>query len=131
MSYRVSHHSTSDDSSAYRSMEEVDSIKKDDSPIMRLRGYLDSRSLWSDEQEEKYKSSIKKMVIKEFNLAEKESKPELSSMFEDVFAGGAELERPLREQKEELQRLVRKYGSTTAWKKRLEKFEGGQERFLA
>lgn len=128
MSYRVSHHSTSDDSSAYRSPDEVDSIKKNDSPITRLRAYLESRSLWTEEMEEKFKSTIKKEIMKEFNAAEKEKKPELDSMFSDVFA---EVERPLREQREELRRLVRKYGETDDWKKKLDRFDGGKERFLS
>lgn len=58
-------------------------------------------------------------------------------MFGGVFADTGEgegeeegLERPLREQKVELQRLVRKWGGSKLWKKELEKFEGGREGFL-
>lgn len=63
----------------------------------------------------------------EFNKAEREKKPPLSEMFGDVWEGE---ERPIREQREELKRLVRIYGETEGWKKELSKFEGGKEAFV-
>jgi hypothetical protein len=36
LTYRVGHHSTSDDSSAYRSLSAVESVKKLDSPLHRI-----------------------------------------------------------------------------------------------
>jgi 2-oxoisovalerate dehydrogenase E1 component alpha subunit len=131
--YRVSHHSTSDDSSAYRSTDEVNQ-KKLDSPIFRLRKYLESLSppLWSTEKDNEVKDSNKKAILKEFSKAEKEKKPRLEELFGDVFApregeAAAEgvLERPQREQKAELKRLIERWGESKAWKKELEKFEGG------
>ena len=65
----------------------------------------------------------------EFNKAEKHKKPPLKSMFGDVY-GGEELERPIREQRDELKRLVGKWGESKVWKKELEKFDGGKEGFL-
>lgn len=67
--------------------------------------------------------------MKEFSKSEKEKKPALDNMWGDVY-GGDELERPIREQRAELQRLVGKWGESTAWKKELEKFAGGKEAFL-
>ena len=67
--------------------------------------------------------------MSEFNRAEKEAKPPLESMFGDVY-GGKELERPIREQRDELKRLIEKWGESGAWKKELEKFDGGKEAFL-
>ncbi|KAK4052229.1 hypothetical protein OIO90_004451 [Microbotryomycetes sp. JL221] len=130
MSYRVGHHSTSDDSSAYRSAAAVDNIKKLDSPIMRLRRYLEqgrSKPLWSDEQEQETQKQHRQQILSEFSKAEKAKKPALVEMFKDVFAGGEELERPLREQKQELKRLIQKWGtSADSWRKDLEKFKGGK-----
>jgi 2-oxoisovalerate dehydrogenase E1 component alpha subunit len=130
MSYRVGHHSTSDDSSAYRSPSAVASIQKNDSPLTRLRLYLESFSppLWSQELEDATKSEYKKEIMLEFNRAEKEKRPPLSEMFGDVWANE---ERPIREQREELKRLVRTWGEASeSWKKELSKFDGGRDEFL-
>jgi len=67
----------------------------------------------------------------------------LEAMFGDVFApipeqveqergmgGKGGLERPQREQKEELRRLVEKWGETDGWKKELDKFDGGRDAVL-
>ncbi|GAA5975068.1 hypothetical protein JCM11641_000018 [Rhodosporidiobolus odoratus] len=143
MSYRVSHHSTSDDSSAYRSTDDVNRMKLD-SAGGRLRKYLEGLvvgegegavPLWSVEKENQIKDQSKKAILKEFGKAEKEKKPKLEEMFGDVFARRlgheeGELERPQREQKEELRRLVEKWGGTEGWKKELDKFEGGREAVL-
>jgi 2-oxoisovalerate dehydrogenase E1 component alpha subunit len=64
--------------------------------------------------------------MREFSKAEKEKKPALDHMWGDVY-GGSELERPIREQRSELKRLIMKYGETKGWKKQLEVFEGGKE----
>merc|ERR1712127_614178 len=40
MTYRLGHHSTSDDSTAYRSVDEMNSWEKDDNPILRFQSYL-------------------------------------------------------------------------------------------
>ncbi|GAA5964636.1 hypothetical protein JCM21900_005002, partial [Sporobolomyces salmonicolor] len=140
MTYRVGHHSTSDDSSAYRSLDAVDSIKKLDSPLFRLRRYLESLSppLWSSAVDDTTKSTHRHAILREFQKAEKERKPPLEAMFADVFARVDEgeagdrtgLERPQREQREELRRLVEKWGDTEAWKRELEKFQGGREAVL-
>ncbi|KAL7270195.1 hypothetical protein RUND412_007102 [Rhizina undulata] len=59
MSYRVSHHSTSDDSSAYRAKMEVEDT------VLRAR--------------------LRKEILHSFGKAEKEKKPPIGSMFMDVF----------------------------------------------
>jgi 2-oxoisovalerate dehydrogenase E1 component alpha subunit len=120
--------SSSDDSSAYRSAAAVESVKKLDSPLFRLRKYLESQPepLWSNTKEDVTKATQRKEILAAFQKAENAKKPTLDSMWEDTFA---ELERPQREQRDELRRLVKKWGPS-AWKKDLEKFEGGAEAFL-
>lgn len=120
---------SSDDSSAYRSLATVDNIKKSDSPLVRLRSYLENLSppLWSNELEESTKASFKKQIMTEFNKAEREKKPPLKEMFGGVWDGE---ERPIREQRAELQRLVSTWGETATWKKELSKFDGGKEAFV-
>lgn len=71
MTYRISHHSTSDDSFAYRSKREVEDWKRKDNPIVRMRKWMENKGWWSDEKEAELKSSVKKRVLKEFSKAEK------------------------------------------------------------
>lgn len=85
MSYRISHHSTSDDSFAYRARVEVEDWKRRDNPITRLRKYLEKRELWDEEKEKDARASIRKEVLKAFAEAEKEKKPPLRTIFEGVY----------------------------------------------
>jgi 2-oxoisovalerate dehydrogenase E1 component alpha subunit len=83
MSYRISHHSTSDDSFAYRARVEVEDWKRRDNPITRLRKYLEKKGLWDEDKEKDARARLRKDVLQAFNDAEKEKKPPLRSMFED------------------------------------------------
>ena len=64
MTYRIGHHSTSDDSSAYRSVDEVRYWDQKDHPITRYANYLLNRGLWSEEKEKEWKQSSRKQVRK-------------------------------------------------------------------
>ncbi|KZW03819.1 branched-chain alpha-keto acid dehydrogenase E1-alpha subunit [Exidia glandulosa HHB12029] len=128
MTYRVGHHSTSDDSFAYRSRAEVEDRKKIDNPHIRLRLYLQSKGWWTAEEEEELKSRLKKEVLTAFKRAEKLKRFPLETMFGDIYAG----EEPwnIKEQKEELARLLKKYGNTwEPWKNELQKFENNGKEF--
>jgi 2-oxoisovalerate dehydrogenase E1 component alpha subunit len=85
MAYRVGHHSTSDDSFAYRQRVEVEDWKRRDNPITRLRKWLESRSLWSDAQEKDLRTSTRKEVLRAFEDAEKMKKPSIKYAFTDVW----------------------------------------------
>jgi 2-oxoisovalerate dehydrogenase E1 component alpha subunit len=52
MTYREGHHSTSDDSTRYRSAEEVTAWRDHSNPVRRLRRYLERLSWWSQEKED-------------------------------------------------------------------------------
>ncbi|XP_053123066.1 2-oxoisovalerate dehydrogenase subunit alpha, mitochondrial isoform X2 [Hemicordylus capensis] len=60
MTYRIGHHSTSDDSSAYRSVDEVNYWDKQDHPISRLRHYMVGRDWWDEEQEKSWRKKSRK-----------------------------------------------------------------------
>ena len=51
MTYRLGHHSTSDDSTAYRSVDEMNSWDKDDNPIKRFKIYLYKNNILNEEME--------------------------------------------------------------------------------
>ncbi|KAJ3341070.1 hypothetical protein HDU93_005702 [Gonapodya sp. JEL0774] len=106
MTYRVSHHSTSDDSSAYREKKEVEAWKRFDSPMSRFRQYLERKSWWSEDEETGLRERVRRDVLEVFVAAEKLSKPPMAYMFEDVYA---ELTPRLKEQKREINELISRY----------------------
>ncbi|CAG2122083.1 unnamed protein product, partial [Medioppia subpectinata] len=85
MTYRVSHHSTSDDSSVYRSVDEVKKWQKNNHPINRLRKLLEKRDWFSETEEDQYKQEVRKEVLAAVVRAEKVLKPSLKTMFTDVY----------------------------------------------
>jgi Pyruvate/2-oxoglutarate dehydrogenase complex, dehydrogenase (E1) component, eukaryotic type, alpha subunit len=106
MSYRVSHHSTSDDSFAYRARVEVEDWKRRDNPIIRLRKWLENQGIWSEDQEKETRDAMRKAVLKEFGEAENEKKPSLRDAFTDVYE---EITEEQREQMAELKRILETY----------------------
>ncbi|KAI8826437.1 thiamine diphosphate-binding protein [Chytriomyces cf. hyalinus JEL632] len=108
LTYRVGHHSTSDDSSAYRPKKEVSDWMKQDAPINRFRKYIQDQQWWSDEQELALKKQVRAEVLECFAEAEKLKKPAVSNLFTDVYD---ELPWNLVEQKEKLEALMKKYPS--------------------
>lgn len=106
MSYRISHHSTSDDSFAYRARVEVEDWKRRDNPITRLRKYLEKKGIWDEAKEIEVRTNLKKDVLKALSEAEKEKKPPISCMFEDIYQ---EMTPELREQMRDLRRVMEEY----------------------
>ncbi|ODV88809.1 hypothetical protein CANCADRAFT_128782 [Tortispora caseinolytica NRRL Y-17796] len=106
MSYRVSHHSTSDDSFAYRAKTEVEDWKRRDNPIARLRKWMTNQGYWNDALDADTRVELRKEVLKSFSKAEKLKKPAISLLFEDVYA---ELPLNLKEQREELAEILDTY----------------------
>ncbi|GAB1601497.1 2-oxoisovalerate dehydrogenase subunit alpha, mitochondrial-like [Argonauta hians] len=85
MTYRIGHHSTSDDSSAYRSVDEVNYWDKEDHPIARLRAHIVGRGLWDDDKEKSWKRITRKRVLEAFSKAEVRKKCNPETMFDDVY----------------------------------------------
>ncbi|GLA24740.1 hypothetical protein M752DRAFT_235763 [Aspergillus phoenicis ATCC 13157] len=106
MSYRVSHHSTSDDSFAYRARVEVEDWKRRDNPIIRLRKWLENEGHWSEDLERETRDKIRKEVLREFGEAEREKKPPLREAFEGVYD---ELTEEAEAQMKELKRILETY----------------------
>ncbi|EGC32402.1 3-methyl-2-oxobutanoate dehydrogenase [Dictyostelium purpureum] len=85
MTYRVGHHSTSDDSSRYRTVEEINHWKEGKNPITRLRNYMDRKGWWSDAQEKELITEARQTVRDSLVVAEKQFKPSISEIFTDVY----------------------------------------------
>ncbi|XP_078034965.1 branched chain keto acid dehydrogenase E1 subunit alpha [Augochlora pura] len=84
MTYRIGHHSTSDDSSAYRSINEI-TWWKCNLPIARFQSYLGSMNLWCEKREQQSQHAIKESVLRAFTDAEKELKPCWKELFTDIY----------------------------------------------
>jgi 2-oxoisovalerate dehydrogenase E1 component alpha subunit len=106
MAYRVGHHSTSDDSFAYRQRVEVEDWKRRDNPITRLRKWLEGRSLWDEAREKTLRSTLRKEVLTAFERAEKLKKPAIKYAFLDVWG---ELTAEQRDHMHELRDVLRRY----------------------
>lgn len=106
MSYRVSHHSTSDDSFAYRARVEVEEWKRRDNPVSRLRKWMEKKGLWNEERESEARTEIRKQILQELAAAQKEKKPPLRDLFADVYE---EITPEAREQMKELKRMIDTY----------------------
>ncbi|OAL52169.1 hypothetical protein IQ07DRAFT_562430 [Pyrenochaeta sp. DS3sAY3a] len=118
MAYRVGHHSTSDDSFAYRQRVEVEDWKRRDNPITRLRKWLEGRALWDDAAEKELRSATRKEVLRAFETAEKEKKPSIRYAFEGVWEELTEEQRAhVSELRDILTRYPREYD--------VEQYEGG------
>lgn len=120
MSYRVSHHSTSDDSFAYRARVEVEDWKRRDNPIVRLRKYMERKGIWDDDKEKDTRSKLRKEILAAFARAEKEKKPSLRYTWEGVYE---ELTEEQRAQMERMREVVERYPGEYD----LDEFEGGKE----
>lgn len=81
MSYRASHHSTSDDSFAYRSREDVNDWTSRRSAIVLLKKWLEKQGVWNDQLEKDERKEIRLAILREMKIAEAEHKPPLSSIW--------------------------------------------------
>lgn len=106
MSYRVSHHSTSDDSFAYRAKVEVEDWKRRDNPITRLRKWMEGKGIWDASKEKELRADTRKAVLTAYRKAEKEKKPKIGYMMSDVYAEPTEEQ---REQMEAMRKIIEKY----------------------
>ena len=106
MSYRIGHHSTSDDSTRHRSVAEINSWRDSDDPITRFRSWLESKDWWNEEDEMKERKEQRAQVLMALDAAEKKGSLPLDSLFEDVYH---DIPQHLQRQKEELLEHVAKY----------------------
>lgn len=85
MAYRVSHHSTSDDSTAYRSAEEIEVWEKSEHPINKLQCYMQKKGWWNEQDETDYIKSVRKQVLTQISASEKKPKADWRELFKDVY----------------------------------------------
>jgi len=106
MTYRVGHHSTSDDSSRYRTSDEVSFWREQTNPISRLRNYMVNKGWWTEDQDTAVLAESRQAVREALNKAEKQLKPSLEHLFTDVYDS---VPPNLQEQKRELEEHLKLY----------------------
>jgi len=85
VTYRLGGHSSSDDPTRYRPDAELSEHKKRD-PIERFRAYLEGRGLWDGDKEEAAWKTCRDAVNAAIQENERIPKPELETLFSDVYA---------------------------------------------
>lgn len=108
MTYRRSHHSTSDDSSKYREKAAVSAMAREGlEPLSRVRMWLTKHGVWDDAKHAELEASTREEVMQSLKISESKKLGPISAMFEDVFA---EETPQLLRQKAELFEHLEKYG---------------------
>lgn len=105
MSYRSGHHSTSDDSSRYRTREEMGAWKARD-PVVRFRNWLVHNGWWDQAREQQLRHDTRQEIIKALERASKVDKPPVSAMYTDVYA---DMPWHLQEQLQDTLELVKQH----------------------
>ncbi|CAO1406116.1 unnamed protein product [Diamesa tonsa] len=85
MQYRLGHHSTSDDSTAYREAAELEIWNTVEHPINKLKNYMIKQGWFDEKEENDYVVSIRKQIMAQNSKSEKKLKPEWREMFTDVY----------------------------------------------
>jgi 2-oxoisovalerate dehydrogenase E1 component alpha subunit len=106
LTYRRGHHSTSDDSTRYRDLEEIEYYKSTDNPILRLERYMKNYGLF-DIDTNQLRKDIRQEILKAKDIATSRKFKSWEIMFTGVYD---ELPKNLQEQKEELKNHLEKYG---------------------
>lgn len=83
ITHRIGHHSTSDDSSAYR---KLDPQKTElNCPIARLKRYLIAKNIINTKTSETWTAQARQQVIQALETAEALKKPPITHLFSDVY----------------------------------------------
>ncbi|ORX62476.1 Dehydrogenase, E1 component [Hesseltinella vesiculosa] len=106
MTYRVGHHSTSDDSTKYRDRKEVERHQQFENPITRVCNYMMNQGFWTQAEDDQYKQEVRDHVMSSFKNSQKKKKPPVKELFTDVYDT---LPPNLVQQEKELERLITTY----------------------
>jgi 2-oxoisovalerate dehydrogenase E1 component alpha subunit len=106
MQYRLGHHSTSDDSSAYRSTEELEVWNTVEHPINKLKNYMIKKGWFNEDEENEYVKNVRRQIMAQNQVSEKKPKPDWREMFYDVYD---DLPLNLRKQMKEMEDHIAKH----------------------
>lgn len=106
MQYRLGHHSTSDDSTAYRPAEELEIWNTVEHPINKLKNYMLKQGWFNEEAENEFVKNVRKQIMGQLQQSEKKLKPDWRELFHDVYD---DMPEALRKQMKEMEEHVAKY----------------------
>jgi pyruvate dehydrogenase E1 component alpha subunit len=84
LTYRLGDHTTADDARRYRPPEALEAALKRD-PIVRTRKYLESKNLWSDDEEAHTQKRAQTIVREVTHAALEIEKPKVTDLFDYTF----------------------------------------------
>ena len=106
VTYRLSHHSTSDDASKYRGADELKALEvRARHPVTRLAKWMEARGWWDDDDEAQARADARADVRAALDAAETKPKSPVSTLFDDVYD---ELTPELEKQKAALEAYLAK-----------------------
>uniref|UniRef100_A0A0A9GL48 3-methyl-2-oxobutanoate dehydrogenase (2-methylpropanoyl-transferring) n=1 Tax=Arundo donax TaxID=35708 RepID=A0A0A9GL48_ARUDO len=85
LTYRVGHHSTSDDSTKYRPVDEIEHWRTARDPISRYRKWVQGNDWWSDAEESELRKRVRQELLQAIQIAERTPKPPVAELFTDVY----------------------------------------------
>jgi pyruvate dehydrogenase E1 component alpha subunit len=85
VTYRLGDHTTADDARRYRNAEELEQWKLRD-PLIRLRGYLDSKKLWDQGKQDALQKRADEIVSGVVHRAESIAASDMGDIFDHTFA---------------------------------------------
>ncbi|VAI02370.1 unnamed protein product [Triticum turgidum subsp. durum] len=111
MTYRVGHHSTSDDSTKYRPADEMEHWRTARDPVSRYRKWVQGNGWWCDTQESELRNNVRQELIsvqllQAIQVAERMPKHGLAELFTDVYD---QMPSNLREQERSLLDTIKKH----------------------
>ncbi len=106
MTYRRGHHSTSDDSTRYRALAEIEMWREKYDPVERFRKYMLANGWWNEDKEVDLRDRLRVQVVESLEIAEGKPLAELECLFEDVYATK---HKDLLKQEEELRSHIAKF----------------------
>ncbi|KAJ0976824.1 hypothetical protein J5N97_012298 [Dioscorea zingiberensis] len=106
LTYRAGHHSTSDDSTKYRPLDEIEHWRTARDPVSRYRKWIEGNGWWNDEVELNLRSNVRKELLQAIQAAEKTEKPALAELFTDVYD---QVPSNLREQEKLLRETIKEH----------------------
>ena len=113
MTYRGSHHSTSDDSKTYRDDQEEHKWKTYYHPIRRLRVFMEKELLWTDKQERELVEDVQNKVDEVARVGQRTMKPHWKHVVSDTYD---KLTPRLEKQLDELDQHLQTYGQEEFYK---------------
>uniref|UniRef100_A0ACD5XNW3 Uncharacterized protein n=1 Tax=Avena sativa TaxID=4498 RepID=A0ACD5XNW3_AVESA len=108
MTYRVGHHSTSDDSTKYRPADEIKHWQTARDPISRYRKWVQGNGWWCDAEETELRNNVRRELLQAIQVAERIPKHGLAELFNDVYD---RVPSNLREQQRSLLDTIQKHPS--------------------